>query len=851
MVALLLSSAAARAQGVLLQEDVPPSDGFGHRTLSTWDFDGPGPLPPELLLGTDGGRVMAYNGTRWRQVGPRLSGLSWSASTDPVAFKFLNFRGELHVVAAGSISSTPGGLFRWTGSTWALIPACNAPGVAIWMVSGTVWNDQIVVVGQGLRCGASTALALAWNGSSWSRVGDLFTTNHPGAIVGAVHATSDGRLLIGGTIPVTGAPTLIAELVDGVWVTRATGFASNIPISGFQELDGELFALCSRVSIPGQDTFPIAVLRENQNTGVWERWFPATPTPLLATEVTRILRDGDRTLLAASFDTSEGMVLARTADGPWVKATLEGSIPTRMRDVAAFEGQILAVGVGGAGRCPRSGTAFEETSANPPVFRVLPSRFAPPTSGTQQVNAFAATSEGWFAHLGFGQSGGLLAVASGPVSPSNPCPIVTSAPSVFLDGDWRIPEAIPAVRDIIEYNDDTYALGSFTSSNLGPLTAGIARWTGVGWESAFAPLSTAAVSGAVHQGSLHVSESTGNLTTVRRWDGMAWVSVGGSMTGGASRLLAVGPDLYAYVPGTTVCHRLDGNAWTQLPFAPGSINDASDADGTFTIAIAGVLPQPVIRFVGGAWEPLPAFPVEVQVRALVWHEGALFAGLAWTSNTMSSPLMRLSSGTWTPAVSVTPPRQFLNHPAVSVHDLASDGDTLHLAGTFSFIGGQTAESWIRFYTGLPRVLTPPTDVRVSRCDSSYFSVEPEVYHDPAQTYQWLRDGQPLADGPTPAGSSIVGAATLYLRIDNTRPTDAGSYSLVLTNAKGMTTTSAGVLSVCAAEFNCDTVLNADDLGDFINCLFASPPCPDADFNIDGEINADDLGDYLNVFFAGC
>ncbi|MGD9688325.1 MAG: kelch repeat-containing protein [Phycisphaerales bacterium] len=56
---------------------------------------------------------------------------------------------------------------------------------------------------------------------------------------------------------------------------------------------------------------------------------------------------------------------------------------------------------------------------------------------------------------------------------------------------------------------------------------------------------------------------------------------------------------------------------------------------------------------------------------------------------------------------------------------------------------------------------------------------------------------------------------------------------------------------CPAKMPGDPVLDADDLGDFINCYFALPPCPLADFDDDGTVNSDDLGDYINAFFGGC
>ncbi|MGD9688612.1 MAG: hypothetical protein AB7K52_03385 [Phycisphaerales bacterium] len=53
-------------------------------------------------------------------------------------------------------------------------------------------------------------------------------------------------------------------------------------------------------------------------------------------------------------------------------------------------------------------------------------------------------------------------------------------------------------------------------------------------------------------------------------------------------------------------------------------------------------------------------------------------------------------------------------------------------------------------------------------------------------------------------------------------------------------------SDCPGDFNGDGNLDPDDLGDFINCYFASPPCPQADFNGDGSVDPDDLGDVIDA-----
>ncbi|MGD9690421.1 MAG: beta strand repeat-containing protein [Phycisphaerales bacterium] len=67
----------------------------------------------------------------------------------------------------------------------------------------------------------------------------------------------------------------------------------------------------------------------------------------------------------------------------------------------------------------------------------------------------------------------------------------------------------------------------------------------------------------------------------------------------------------------------------------------------------------------------------------------------------------------------------------------------------------------------------------------------------------------------------------------------------LTNAVRL----AVVSDSCPSDFNNDGNVDPDDLGDYINCFFGTPPCAQADFNSDGNIDPDDLGDFINQFFG--
>ncbi|MGD9688815.1 MAG: hypothetical protein AB7K52_02350 [Phycisphaerales bacterium] len=54
---------------------------------------------------------------------------------------------------------------------------------------------------------------------------------------------------------------------------------------------------------------------------------------------------------------------------------------------------------------------------------------------------------------------------------------------------------------------------------------------------------------------------------------------------------------------------------------------------------------------------------------------------------------------------------------------------------------------------------------------------------------------------------------------------------------------------CPADFNGSGAVDPDDLGDFLNCYFATAPCPGADFDGSGTRDPDDLGDFINAYFG--
>ncbi len=70
----------------------------------------------------------------------------------------------------------------------------------------------------------------------------------------------------------------------------------------------------------------------------------------------------------------------------------------------------------------------------------------------------------------------------------------------------------------------------------------------------------------------------------------------------------------------------------------------------------------------------------------------------------------------------------------------------------------------------------------------------------------------------------MGALTASLTITGVNTANAGNYDVVVTSACRSEVSASAALTLCLVDFNCDGTINPDDLGDFINCYFLSPPC---------------------------
>lgn len=525
-----------------------------------------------------------------------------------------------------------------------------------------------------------------------------------------------------------------------------------------------------------------------------------------------------------------------------------GGQPGKMRDIVRWGEFLHAIGTNDQviSNCP---FATHLTAPLEPgtTFSREPNRF---TDNNQIVDKIKPTPAGVFAWTRSTTSS--LRVAHHPQGGPQPCMQSQSTVARFDGEDWRIAGGLNGVLETVLIIDGVpTAFGQFTSAGGQPVGPGVAGWFSDRWGPHLEGLNSNVRSAVMHEGIPHALSSTSTTSTVFRWTGSAWEQVGGAFSLGPGRIVSAGGELFVYRTNSSTVFRFSGGAWAALPTAPGNVIAAEDAGGQLTIATS----SSVFRLVSGAWEALPAFPATVSLRTLAWHNGTLHAGLNWGGSPLSltSPIMYFDGSQWVKSILIHPPRVGAPHPYVSIYDLVSDGNILHAVGQFTYISGVTAESWAMFYSGPPRLLTHPAATTVDADSAAYFSIDPEVYHDPSQTYSWRKDGATLVDGPTPGGSVISGATTPYLRITGANETDQGEYSVRVTNGCGQMTSSAAPLVVvtsapCPADFNQD---GGVDLADVEAFYMAWEACDSAaDVNADGGVDGSDVETFFIAWEAG-
>ncbi|HWA27796.1 MAG TPA: immunoglobulin domain-containing protein [Lacunisphaera sp.] len=112
-----------------------------------------------------------------------------------------------------------------------------------------------------------------------------------------------------------------------------------------------------------------------------------------------------------------------------------------------------------------------------------------------------------------------------------------------------------------------------------------------------------------------------------------------------------------------------------------------------------------------------------------------------------------------------------------------------LTGVFA-LGGTTFTSFALISPAAPAVVTPPASQTVTAGNPAFFHVA--TTGSLPLSFQWRKNGVGLVDG-----NGVTGALTPDLTLASVTAGDAGGYTVVVTNASGSVTSSAGQLTVNA------------------------------------------------------
>ncbi|MDX2114137.1 MAG: hypothetical protein SFZ24_00770 [Planctomycetota bacterium] len=118
------------------------------------------------------------------------------------------------------------------------------------------------------------------------------------------------------------------------------------------------------------------------------------------------------------------------------------------------------------------------------------------------------------------------------------------------------------------------------------------------------------------------------------------------------------------------------------------------------------------------------------------------------------------------------------------------------------------------------------------------------------TYQWFRDGNPLANG-----GNISGATSPQLRIDPVNGNWSGQYDVAVSNACGGSSTGAffSVTPRCPGDANDDLAVNFADITEVLRRFGTSydDGTGPGDPNIDGQSSFSDVTEVLRYFGSSC
>ncbi len=184
--------------------------------------------------GTVANDIAEWNGTSWLPLGNGIT------NGDAGVLSLAVYNGNL--IAGGEFTMAGGqpvnNIAEWNGTSWSALGSGVAHGVVLPFVYAlAVYNGNLIAAGEFDSAGGKLVNNIAaWNGTSWSALGNGIRVGNTGGIYSL--AVFNGNLIVGGTFDSAGSNLVndIAEWNGSSWSSLGKGMSGSLISSSVSDL---------------------------------------------------------------------------------------------------------------------------------------------------------------------------------------------------------------------------------------------------------------------------------------------------------------------------------------------------------------------------------------------------------------------------------------------------------------------------------------------------------------------------------------------------------------------------------------------------------------------------------------
>jgi hypothetical protein len=519
--------------------------------------------------------VAVFDGSSWRALGAGVGSQNFGH-----VYALTTYNGNL--IAAGSFATAgtavATNIARWDGSAWHPVGTGKVrdDGGQTLVKALTVYNNELIAGGNFKFAGELQTNAIArWNGNVWQPLGAGLTdsSENPGTVESL--AVFNGALMAGGSFSTAGS-TPVSDLArwNGTAWSNPTPGSSYGSINSMHVAQGFLYL---------DDAFSGAARRWNGSSTTAEQFggnFSGTANTITSFGP-EVVHAGSISRVGASPDNTEVRNIVAWDGTEWIVygQGINSTVNSLLRDGTGmyFGGSFTTAGNidtdrivrwDGNSTWTRLGDGLNSTVQDMALYNgqlVVAGGFSSSGSGQQLGQVARWTGSVWqpVAPANIVNSANRLFVNGGDLIVSNVSSVTgpggfTSQPhgevvAIYNGSTWqRLGTGFNGtVYEVIVWNGQIVATGSFTSVSNQTGRNYIAIWNGSSWQPLGSGLNSTGETLAIYNGDLIVGGSftvaggTNGINYIARWNGTTWQGIGSGLNSPVNDLEVIGGELFA------------------------------------------------------------------------------------------------------------------------------------------------------------------------------------------------------------------------------------------------------------------------------------------------------------------